>query len=215
MSGTTKSPTLGRFPLSQETMKEGDTEPLKNPPIAETELIAQAKRGNNNAFMEIAGRHMDKLFDLAFSLTGNSNDAEDILQETLLGAFEGISGFEGRASIKTWLTRILMNQVARHRRFREVRSIVQIGAKSEEVLRGVASPETPGDLEIRMDVMNVLQTLPLEYRTVIIMRELQGLAYAEIAEILGLPVGTVESRLFRARQQLQEKLQDYFPKVGR
>lgn len=196
-------------------MIEGENETPNESQETDLELVAQAQRGNSAAFMEIVNRHTSKMFYLALSLTGNASDAEDILQETLLGAFEGIQGFEGRASVKTWLTRILMNQVARHRRYREVRSIVQIGPKSEEILKGIAHSGSANDMDIRMDVLNVLQTLPLEYRTVIAMREIQGLAYGEIAEMLGLPVGTVESRLFRARQQLQELLRDYFPKDRR
>lgn len=175
------------------------------------DLVARARRGDELACREIVDRHGNYLYRLAFSLVGNRADAADVLQETFAGAFRKLAGFEGRSSLKTWLTGILMRQAARHhrRRKREVMtSLESVG----EVSSGIAA--SPGAVsetasDARIDVMAALATLSDTHREVIVLRELQGLSYQEMAEILGVPRGTVESRLFRARAELKERLRDY------
>jgi len=145
-------------------------------------------------------------------MAGNVSDAEDAVQETLLGAYRQIRSFEGRSSFKTWLSRILVNQMARQRRSKRVREAVKpvdFSDASKAILKGLERPDGTTDSEIRMDVMAALSGMTVEFREVIVLREMEGLSYAEIANVLGVPRGTVESRLHRARAELKELLKEY------
>lgn len=144
------------------------------------------------------------------SLLGNAADAEDVVQETLVGAFRGLGGFRGQASVKTWLTRILIKRVARLRRSQYLRQAGPIDEAAGCSDRAGGATAT-GRADIRMDVSAVLADLSEEHRTVILLREMQQMRYDEIAEALAIPRGTVESRLSRARQRLKELLKDYLP----
>jgi RNA polymerase sigma-70 factor (ECF subfamily) len=185
-------------------------------------LLRQAARGDGQAFHKLVDRHGQSLYRLAFSLAGNSADAEDLVQECLAGAFRGLDRFEGRSSVKTWLTRILVTQVARWRRSRRGKTALSIQAmdggsgSSDESADGAdwvgASGIDPADHVARqVDVQAALRTLSPEHREVLVLREFQGLAYEEIAEVLGVPRGTVESRLHRARAELRGRLKSYLP----
>jgi len=178
-------------------------------PSADLGLIKRAREGDRSAFHELVDRHAHSLFALAVSLCGNTADAEDIVQETFAGAFRGLQGFRGQASVKTWLTRILIRQTARHHRSSRSRkaTLVPLEAASEAAT-GRASQHTEADT--RIDVTAAIRTLSPDHREVIVLRELQGLSYDEMAEVLEVPRGTVESRLFRARRELQERLKEYF-----
>ncbi len=180
----------------------------------DAQLVRRVRRGDEAAFHELVNRHAKGLFGLAFSLVGNAADAEDVLQETFLGAFRGLRAFRGRSSVKTWLSRIVVRQAARCRRSRRIHKMVSIDSLSDasrSVLRTAEIASPTGGLDIRMDVLAMLETLSPEHREVIVLRELQGMSYEEMAEVLGVPRGTVESRLFRARRTLRERLSDYLP----
>lgn len=186
------------------------------PPTAsgasDVELLRHAQAGHDAAFEELVRRYGKELYGLAFFLTGQSSDAEDVVQETLLGAYEGLSAFEFRASVRTWLTQILVRQAARHNRSQRVRKAAQpvpLSAASRALLQGAATVTPATAAEIRMDVLEVIQSLRPEQRAVVVLRELDGMTYQQIADVLSIPAGTVESRLFRARQELKEYLKDY------
>lgn len=180
----------------------------------DTELVAAATRGDGSAFHELVDRHGPHLFRLASLLSRGAADAEDIVQETFAGAFAGLSKFNGRSSVKTWLSRILTRQAARawhkSRRSRQAASLDETG-------------ETPGNdphlsvsstvmaVDHRIDIAAMLQTLSVEHREILVLREMQGLSYGEIAEALAIPQGTVESRLHRARAEVRRRLQGYEP----
>lgn len=161
--------------------------------------------GDPAAFHALVNRYGPELFRLALSLSGHRADAEDLCQETFVAAFRGIRSFGGRSSLKTWLTRILMRRASRlwkrRRRARDTISIEQADQLSID-----ASTATTNR---RLDVLEVVRTLPPEFRDAIVLRELEGLSYQEIADVLGVPRGTVESRLFRARALLRERLTGY------
>lgn len=178
----------------------------------DAELLRRAQSGDEAAFGELVDRHGNELYGLAYFLTGQASDAEDVVQETFLGAYEGLARFESRSSIRTWLRRILVKQAARHQRSQRVRKAVRpmdLSAASKALLGGTTLRDTAVSNEIRMDVLEVLQTLSPEHKEIVVLRELDGLSYTEIADVLGIPEGTVESRLFRARQELKELLKDY------
>ncbi len=180
--------------------------------MTDLELLQRFRSGDEAAFHELVNRHADYLYGVACCLCGNSADAEDVVQETFAGAFKGAAGFRGASSVKTWLTRILVRQVARIRRDNWKRKVFPIGDGLEQIVDSDSSLAVlPAQREVddRMDVMAMLQELSAEHREVIVLRELQGMSYGEIAESLGVPQGTVESRLHRARQELRQRFKDY------
>lgn len=169
----------------------------------EQALLRKSAAGDGSAFHELVDRHADRLFALAMSLVRNNADAEDVLQETFTGAYRGLKKFEGRASVRTWLTRILILQVAKWRRDRRGKTTQPIES---------ASPTTSGGgsaTEQKIDLHAALAKLSAEHQEVLLLREFEQLSYEEIAETLGVPRGTVESRLHRARADLREKLKAY------
>ena len=181
---------------------------------SDADLLRRARQGDDSAYHEMVDRYGDYLYRLAFSLVGNEADAADVLQETFSGAFQHVRKFEGRASVKTWLSRILFRQAARCHRSRGRHmtvSLEHVVETSPSRDRGNATRSPQSEVDARMDVLAVLDTLPPIHREVIVLRELQGMKYEEIADVLDVPRGTVESRLFRAREMLKDRLRDYLP----
>ena len=182
--------------------------------MTDADLVHRARHGDETAYHEMVETCAPYLYRLAFSLVGNAADADDVLQETFSGAFQSLRRFEGRSSVKTWLAAILVRQAAKFRRSRGRHRMISLNKISEEskalhTARRAVPSKTESDT--RLDVLAVVQTLIPIHRQVIVLRELQGMSYDEIAGILGVPRGTVESRLFRARQELKERLRDYSP----
>lgn len=185
------------------------------------ELVRRSRRGDGGAFHALVDRYAQSMFALAHSLVGNAADAEDVVQETFAGAFRGIERFEERASVKTWLTRILVNQANRLRRDRSTRRMTSLDAPvggGDEADGGetmaasdvaASRPSTVAGVDAKMDLAAMLQTLSPDHRQVIVLREMEQLSYDEIAEVLNVPIGTVESRLFRARAELRQRLKAY------
>lgn len=174
-----------------------------SPEADDIELLHRARAGDSAAFHGLVDRHAQRLYRLAVSLVGNAADAEDVLQEALIGAFRGLRSFEARSSVKTWLTRILVIQAAQWRRSRRRRITEPMEDSIPAADRG---PETA------MDVQAALGQLSPEHREVLALREFEQMSYEEIAQVLGVPRGTVESRIHRARGEMREKLKDYLPK---
>jgi RNA polymerase sigma-70 factor (ECF subfamily) len=180
--------------------------------VSDAELVHRIRGGDQAAFRELVNRHGDSLYGLACSVMGNASDAEDVLQETLLGAFRRLAAFEGRSSVKTWLVRILLNHASKFRRSRRIR---RTNALPEDVGpddgQAAGSPiSSPAAIvEGKIDLNAMLQVLSAEHREVIVLRELQQMSYDEIATTLKIPRGTVESRLHRARQELKKRFAGY------
>jgi RNA polymerase sigma-70 factor (ECF subfamily) len=169
-------------------------------------------------------RHAQDLFRLALSLTPSRVDAEDLCQETFAGAFAGLKRFNGQSSVRTWLTSILMRQAAKAwYRSRYTRKMVSLDGQKErtgEETAGTASvsswadsgPTTPPQqaaVDRKIDLELVLGRLDPPHREILLLREMQQMSYEEIAASLGVPRGTVESRLHRARAELKRQLKDY------
>jgi RNA polymerase sigma-70 factor (ECF subfamily) len=178
----------------------------------DNELVAAATRGDSSAFHALVDRHGPHLFRLASLLSRGVMDAEDIVQETLVGAFNGLAKFDGRSSVKTWLSRILTRQAARawHKSKRS-----RMSASLDEATEAVGGDpklsvsSTATAVDRRIDIAAILQTLSEEHREILILREMQGLSYGEIAEALKIPQGTVESRLHRARAEVRRRFEGY------
>jgi RNA polymerase sigma-70 factor (ECF subfamily) len=179
-------------------------------PDSDKELVRRVRKGDEAAFRRVVDIHGPRVYLLAMSMLGNREDAQDAVQETFVGAFRGLRGFQGRSTVKTWLTRILMNNVADLRRRGHLRKTLPFDQAAEQLGAPPAWQVTEtGRADMRMDIAAVVGRLPQEHRAVIVLREIQGMTYEEIAAALGVPRGTVESRLFRARQKLKEILGDY------
>lgn len=176
----------------------GETEHLHP---TDADLVRRARRGDQAACRELVDRHAPYLYRLAFSLVGSAADAEDVVQETFSGAFRQLGTFAERSTVKTWLIQILVRQAARCHRSRRRHETVSLEPLSE------GREGEPAD--VRMDVLAALDALAPMHREVVVLREMEGMSYEEIARALGIPRGTVESRLFRARQELKERLKDY------
>jgi RNA polymerase sigma-70 factor (ECF subfamily) len=177
--------------------------------VSDSELVRGAIDGDDRAFHALVDRHAPALFRAALSLSRNRADAEDLLQETLVAAHRGLKGFRGSSSIRTWLSTILTRKafkaIKRSRRRGTVLSL-DAGDEQRDATAGDASMmrrEHVSGIDSRLDVMQVMAQLPPAYREVLVLRELQGLSYQEIADALSLPRGTIESRIFRARAEFR------------
>jgi RNA polymerase sigma-70 factor (ECF subfamily) len=181
---------------------------------SDLELVRAAVGGDERSFHVLVDRHSPALFRVARSLSRNRADAEDLLQETLVSAFRGLKRFEARSSLKTWLLRILTRKAATAwHRSRRVRKTLSIHAPDDQrvpeptVAAAMVADgaSTARSVEQRIDVMETLGRMPEPYREVLVLREVRQLSYEEIAQVLGVPRGTVESRLFRARADFRRR----------
>jgi len=190
---------------------------VDGPAMNEEELLALARRGDNAARTELVMRHGRRLFGLAAALLGGADaDVNDVVQETFLAAFDGgLKGFKGDASLATWLGGVLVNRVRKLRRYRHSRPAGPLdGVERHDARRQPAGddPASPGpatQVEQRIDVATMLDSLPPEYREVIVLREWQQMSYTEIASVLGVPERTAETRLTRARRMLRRRFGGY------
>lgn len=172
---------------------------------SDLDLARLAAQGDHAAFHKLVDRHAKALFQVAISLSATRADAEDLVQETFVAAYKGFAAFDGRASVRTWMTRILMRRAAdAWRSGRHARNAVNLDSAPQP-----ARESSESRIDQRLDLAAVLEQLDENHREVIVLREMQGLSYAEIAQTLGLPQGTVESRLHRARAELRQRLKGY------
>lgn len=180
------------------------------------ELVTKIRLGDKAAFQELVRRHADSLLGMAYSLVGSRADAEDVVQETLIVALRRIQSFEGRSAVGTWLRGILVFKAAKLRRSRKVRSTMTLqdhdgSGDAERADNGLASRSATVAVDSRVDVTAMLDTLSQEHREIVVLRELQQYSYEEISQMLKIPIGTVESRLYRARQELRKRFGGYTP----
>lgn len=181
----------------------------------ESDLVALCRRGDPAAFARLVALHESMVFNLSARLLGDGEEARDVAQEVFLQVYRTLGRFEGRSSLKTWIYRIVVNQCHNRRRFWHRR-----GRDREEALdEGLPAPERSGGGEWQASpyqqavqrerarrVQGALLGLRFDQRTVLVLREIEGLSCEEVATALGIPEGTVKSRLSRAREALREKL---------
>lgn len=177
--------------------------------LSDDELVRQAKAGDLTAFDALVARHYEQVFALAFHLLGNADDAADATQEAFLKAFERLSQFRGDAAFSTWLYRITVNVCHDWHRRRQSVPFSQLSDEEGEAVSWAEATEPDPEeewqrRERREAVQKVLQQLPDDFRQVLILCDLQGLTYAEAAKVLGVPEGTVKSRLHRARHAFKD-----------
>ena len=183
-------------------------------PHEDLSLIEETLAGNQLSFQILVERYQGRMFALVRHYTKNPVEVEDIVQDVFLKAYSRLAGFQQQASFYTWLTRIAINTALDFRK-RAGRSPVQGVEDPELALESEAGPgrvKTPApdarmeQEEIAAITQEVLEELPEIFRTVLVLREFEGLAYQDIADVLGISIGTVESRLFRARARFRDKL---------
>lgn len=186
-------------------------------------LVKKAQAGDESAFAKLVERHERSIFRLARHITENVEDAEDVLQETFLKAYEHLGEFRGDSKFYTWLVRIAVNQALmklRRRKGDRAISLDETFDTGEETLvREIAvwagDPEQLySQEELRNILASAIDSLPPVFRTVFALRDIEELSTEETAQILNLSVPAVKSRLLRARLRLREKLTRYFKRKG-
>jgi RNA polymerase sigma-70 factor, ECF subfamily len=173
------------------------------------ELVKAAAAGSRDAFDELVRRHQDAMLTLARVLTGGRGDADDLAQEVFVRAWRSLRGFRGESTFRTWLHRVAIN-VVRSSQAKDGRLRRLFGRQSSD--DAVFDPPAAGEpfdatLARRDAIDRALASLPEDLRVPVTLRDLQGLEYKEIAALLNVPIGTVESRIFRARQRLKPLLE--------
>lgn len=177
--------------------------------IDEKELIAAAQRGSERAFEQLVRANENKVYTLCLRMCGNPTDAEEAAQEAFLAAWRGLPAFRAESAFSTWLHRLAANAcIDLLRRNRRARSELSLDDElaAEPVDEGTSPQRELERREQREAVQHALAALPEEHRTVLVLREVEQLSYAEIAQTTGLELGTVKSRISRARTQLRNYL---------
>jgi RNA polymerase sigma-70 factor (ECF subfamily) len=181
---------------------------------SETALVIRAREGDAGAQAELAERHRQALFFLALQLMGNRDDAMDVAQEALLRFFRTLHRFDCRRPVRPWLYQIVRNRVVDLYRRRRVRRHDSLDATDHEGNAYIELVDTKVDperdaarSELRVRILEALSELSRIQREILVLRDYQDLTYAEIADTLNIPIGTVMSRLHGARKKLRQKLQ--------
>jgi RNA polymerase sigma-70 factor, ECF subfamily len=189
----------------------------------EVQLVAQSREGDAGAFSELVRRYEGKIFRLAQHVTQNREDAEDVLQETFLKAYEHLDQFQGNSKFYTWIVRIAVNQALMKLRRRKTDKSVSldeaIDTGEDTIVREVATWDPNPEQRFSQDELrgildSAVQSLAPPYRSVFVLRDVEDLSTEETAEVLNLSVPAVKSRLLRARLQLREKLTRFFKRKG-
>jgi RNA polymerase sigma-70 factor (ECF subfamily) len=200
----------------------GTIQPKVDEPVSdELALVRAAKEGDVGAFEDLVRRYDRNVFRIAQHITQNREDAEDVVQDAFLKAFNNLKQFQGQSKFYTWLVRIAVNEALMKLRRRRPERMVSLDEdiKTEEdsLPREVAdwtpNPEQQySQAELREILTRTIQGLPSSFRTVFVLRDVEGLSTEETAEALDLSIPAVKSRLLRARLQLRERLSRFFQK---
>ncbi|HEU0029048.1 MAG TPA: sigma-70 family RNA polymerase sigma factor [Kofleriaceae bacterium] len=183
-------------------------------------MLASSQSSKRAEFERQAMVHVDALYGAAYRLTRNARDAEDLVQDSLLRAYRFWDSFEQDSNCKAWLLRIVTNTfINEYQRKKRSREVLDAATAEQEATDGVLvhvdanARQTPErallDRSVSDDVQRALEALPDDFRTAVVLCDVQGLSYKEIAEIMQTPVGTVMSRLFRGRKLLAAALRDF------
>ena len=188
---------------------------------AELALVEAARSGDISAFEQLVKKYDRNVFRIAQHITQNREDAEDVVQEAFLKAYSILGNFQGQSKFYTWLVRIAVNEALMKLRKRKTDKTVSMdedveteeGSMPREFADWSPNPEQLfGQSELGDILQKTIQGLPSSFRTVFVLRDVEGLSTEETAEMLGLSVPAVKSRLLRARLQLRERLSRYFKK---
>ena len=191
--------------------------PLSASPSADLDVARRVAGGDHDAFEALMRRHNGRLFRVARAILRDDAEAEDALQDAYVDAYRHMDGFEGAAPLSTWLTRVVANQALMHlRRRKRHQTVVPFDAGSggragrDELEVPDTRAESPPDTALRAEIRKLIERrideLPMAFRTVFVMRDVEDMTVQETAECLGVPAATVRTRLFRARALLRASL---------
>lgn len=181
-------------------------------------LVAQAQQGDVAAYDQLVQRHQSKIYGLIYNMTGNQQDTEDLVQEVFIKGFKVLKRFKGKSSFYTWIYRIAINRTInfiKKRRNRSALSLndMDVAVENDPAYVELSARESPlrdaSLAELQEKLNNALHTLSEKHRAVVVLHEIQGIPHDEIAKMMNCSPGTVRSRLFYARQQLQNELSEY------
>ena len=182
------------------------------------ELVLKAQQGDVYAFDELVERYHGKIYGLTYNMTSNREDAEDLTQEVFIKAFQALPRFKGKSSFYTWLYRIAVNKTINYRKKRNRKRAVSLDQfdqeiKTDEVYHDLTSKGSPlrnvSLTELQKKMNEALLSLSDKHRTVVVLHDMQGIPHEEIAKMVGASVGTIRSRLFYARRQMQAELAEF------
>jgi RNA polymerase sigma-70 factor (ECF subfamily) len=187
----------------------------------EAMLVEEALAGSVPAFEKLVSLYSKKIYNYCYRMAGNKEDAEDILQDVFVKAYRSLNGFRRNSQFSTWLYRIAYNACIDHHRKKKIVTVPVLGVDEEgrQLVTEIASDgpsleEQVLSNERKLAVQKAIAKLRPEYRTVILLREIDGLSYDEIACVLNIPLGTVKSYISRARETLRASLIHEFGKGG-
>jgi RNA polymerase sigma-70 factor, ECF subfamily len=197
---------------------------LADADVSELDLVRRCQAGDTKAFDELVTRYRTRVFSMIYNMVHSEQDAWDLAQDSFLKAWKSIKRFRGRSSFYTWIYRIVMNVTIDWLRKKHVKGagaefddaiqLREVDPASKTVPKAEALPYVTMDREeIRLRIDKAIAQLSSEQRAVILMKEIEGMQYHEIAEALGCSIGTVMSRLFYARKKLQTLLRDVYENV--
>jgi len=180
-------------------------------------LIAECLRGKETAFALLVRRYEERLYNTVFRLLGNVEDAQDVVQETFINAYQSLASFKGDSQFFTWLYRIAYNTAISHKRKQKGTLSIDASRNGEAGIEPLDRSEhnQPGSAMYRAEderrIQAALNRLSPEHRMVLLMKDMNGEKYETIAEVLKVPIGTIRSRLHRARLELRDLLQKEEP----
>jgi RNA polymerase sigma-70 factor (ECF subfamily) len=186
--------------------------------VDEMELVKRARRGDLAAYDQLVQRYQERIYATVYHMTANHEDANDLAQEAFIKGFQALKSFKGGSSFYTWVYRIAVNKTINFLKQRKNRSQMSLNdldfnAEHDPDLVALISDKTPrreaGLTELQEKLNEAMQKLSEPHRLVVTLHDVQGLSHEEIAKIMDCNIGTVRSRLFYARQQLQGFLSDY------
>ena len=180
--------------------------------IGDAECVRRVQQGDTDSFEVLVRRHEKAIFNLIYRLLGNYDEAAEVAQEVFLSAFKSIHQFRGEANFSTWLYRIGLNHASTRRKSLQTSQQRHIPLDGTEVIAdGAVDPaKSVEHKEIQQRVQQALNSLDPEDARIVLLRDLQDIPYEDVAQMLDIPVGTVKSRLHRARQALKTSLAPYF-----
>jgi RNA polymerase sigma-70 factor (ECF subfamily) len=202
--------------IMAEPVARNESEP--SAPADEGVLVQRARQGDLEAYDELVQRYQERIYATVYHMTSNHEDANDLAQESFIKAFQALKSFKGGSSFYTWLYRIAVNKTINFLKQRKNRihlslNDLDFNAEHDPDLVAFISDKTPrrdaGLNELQEKLNTALMKLSEPHRLVVVLHDVQGLSHEEIAKVMDCNIGTVRSRLFYARQQLQAWLSDY------
>jgi RNA polymerase sigma factor (sigma-70 family) len=201
-----------------EPAEPTDLEPAADAPVAEMDLVRRAQTGDLAAYDDLVKRYQERIYATVYHMTSNHEDANDLAQDSFIKAFQALKSFKGGSSFYTWLYRIAVNKTINFLKQRKNRMHMSLNdldfnTENNPDLVALISDKTPrrdaGLKELQEKLNAAMLKLSEPHRIVVVLHDVQGMSHEEVAEVMDCNIGTVRSRLFYARQQLQSLLTDY------